>query len=221
MNLSELRRLPYAAFDFDGTLADSNGAYIDFSAACFREAGKQMPPDFVERAKAMSLTDFCAALEKELGVWDRAEVIRRLDEFSGDFYSSRVKLKPGAREYLTQLRSEGVRMCILSATAERYIRMAVPRLDLGGFFEFIMTPDQTGGRPKSLPDIFELTCRRFGDVPPGSVAMYDDSLEALRTAHAVGMATIGVYDDAGADTAEEIRALCGGYILDFHSLLYV
>lgn len=217
MNLHELRRFGCAAFDFDGTLADSNGAFIDFCGDCFREVGREMPAAFIERAKAMSLTDFCADLGRELGVWSREQVVSRLDTFTGDFYSRRVTLKPGARRYLTLLRDSGVKLCILSATSERYIRMAVERLGLEEFFSFIVTPDQVGGLSKSQPEIFRLACRLF-DAAPEDVVLYDDALEALRTAQSVGMVTVGVYDDANRETMEEIRGLCHGYTMDFDTL---
>lgn len=217
MNLHELRRIRCAAFDFDGTLADSNGAFISFCDDCFREVGRKMPDAFIERAKAMSLEDFCADLGRELGVWTREQVVGRLDEFTTDFYSRRVALKSGVRQYLTLLQKDGVKMCILSATSERYIHMAMKRLGLEDFFSFIVTPDRVGGLSKSQPDIFKLACRLF-DTAPENVVMFDDALEALRTARSVGMVTVGVYDEANAETAEDIRHLCHGYVTDFETL---
>ena len=220
MNLPELQTFPYAAFDFDGTLADSNRAYIRFCQACFLEAGRPVPQAFLERAKAMSLSDFCTELSETLGCWDRAEVARRLTSFTEDFYSRRVMLKPGAREYLELLRRRGTHMCILSATAERFIRMALEHLRLTEYFPFIVTPEQVHGLSKNRPDIFFLACRRFNTPSRHLVVLYDDSLEALRTAREAGLTAVGVYDDAGADTASQIRAVCDAYIMGFDELLH-
>lgn len=219
MDLIELRRLPYAAFDFDGTLADSNTAFIRFCETCFQEAGQELTPEFLERVKVMGLPELCTALSRELIIWSREKMEQKLLAFTDDFYRRRVTLKPFAREYLRALQADGVRLCVLSATEERLIRMALVHLGLEDCFLFVAAPEQVGGRSKGFPDIFQYTCRRFGCPDIGRIAMYDDSLEALRTARSAGMATIGVYDDASAGTADEIRAVCDGYIMGFGELL--
>ena len=208
---------PYLALDFDGTLGDSNGAFIEFSVEYARAYGKEITAGFIEEAKAMSISEFNAALGELTG--NTAEQTKQaVNAFLTRYYSEEVELKPFVREFLEKQKAAGRRMVILSSTSGRYLRLAAAKLDLAQYFEEIITPELTGGKGKSKPEIYRYTIEHFG-VSPEEITMFDDSLEVIRMADAAGMRTIGVYDEICEDTADEIKKICVKYIRGFDELL--
>lgn len=211
---------PFALFDFDGTIADSNGAVIDLIAGFFRESSLPVDYRFIERAKTMSEEDFCVQFSRLPGVaMSAGELNNRLFQFARHFYSDVVKAKPGAAAYIKKLSRQGVRMCVVTASAEPLIRSSLDHLGLSAYFEDVVTPARVGGKGKSEPDIFLESARVMGVADFSQLTIYDDALDALKTASSLGAWTVGVYDDAGIDQAGEIRRVADCYIQSFCDLL--
>ena len=209
-----------ALFDFDGVIADSNGAIIEMCVAFFEKEGLAADWDFIERAKTMPEDVFCRELAALPGFHTPAEELqRRMMAFCERFYGQEAPAKPGVKAWIGQLHGEGCRMCVLSATDEKLLRSALRRLDLERYFEDVVTPARVGGRGKSFPDIFLECARVFGVEDLSQMTLFDDSLSAIRTAASLGIRTVGVYDDASREQAEQIRAVCDRYILSFEELL--
>ena len=210
---------PFAAFDMDGTLLDSNGAFVDVSDAYLRQRGAVLDDGFIERAKTMNFTQYCGALRERANSAESAEeTMTEITERIRSFYASEAQLKPGAKAYLEKLKRRGVRMCVASATEEPLIRVVLERFGLEGYFEFIVTVTQVGA-DKSQPDIFLEAARRFGESELSRVTLYDDAFEALQSASNAGLRTVGLFDPVCANTEEAARQLCDAYAESFEELL--
>ena len=202
---------PCAAFDFDGTLVDSNGAAIRLLERFFAAHGGTMSAEFLEAAKTMNMVQTSKALKAETGASESPEEIAAWIEAKARADYDTAAEKPGACAYVRRLYGRGVRLCVVSATDEEVIRPVLRRLGIEDCFRFILTVSEVGGAGKDKPDIFLEAARRLG-VPCGDVTLYDDALEALRSAQRAGLRTVCVYDEAGAATAQEARVLCDGYL---------
>ena len=182
---------PFALFDFDGTLVDSNGAVIREMENFLAAEGLDGGADFIERAKTKSP----AALNGELaamtgGRYTAEQVAAVFDRNMADFYASRVEPKPGACAYVRALHGAGVRLAVASCTGERDIRSCLKRLGIESCFEFVADPAATRVDGKFDPEFFRRACAMFPAEDLSQVTLYDDSLAALRAADAAGLSCL-------------------------------
>lgn len=214
---------PYALFDLDGTLVDSNpfwGSLVDRFLAGY---GIKRIPDEV-RAAILPMT----VPQSSRFLIDRfhlpctpEEAQRALSSLTAWSYGHDVPLKEGVGEYLRALRGLGTRMCVVSATNPDMVEACLTGHGIRGYFEFVVSCEQVGAGKES-PAAYREALRRFGlggaggpdgtggsgasSAPRPSQAMvYEDALYALRTAKNAGFHATGVFDAASAGLWPEIR----------------
>lgn len=210
---------PYAIFDMDGTLIDSNHLLDGVSANYL--AKRSLPPndEFNKRAKVMRLFEYCELLRSIAG--DTApleDTIEEVKAYAAQIYEGGIREKPYVQEFLEKLKKRGVRMCIASATEEKLVDSVLSRLGLRQYFEFIITVTHVG-KNKADPTIFAEAAKRFGEEDHSSITVYEDAFEAMNTAKSAGFRVIGVYDDAGKEQIAEEKAVCDLFIDSFGQLI--
>ena len=133
-----------AIFDLDGTLLDTMSAWDGILAAPLAARGLPCPRDYVVRVHSLSFAEAAEYTVSRFGLQESPE--RLLDEWDAlslDEYANRAALLPGAREYLSRLRTLGVRLA------------------------------DDVGRGKSEPDVFLLAARRLGVEPSRCLVLDD------------------------------------------------
>ena len=107
-------------FDMDGTLVDSMGFWKRLAFEYLESHGvKKVSAEILERIKPMTMTESAALFISEYGLLGTPEsVAADMNTMMDEHYRNDIPLKPGVKEYLTKLKSAGVRMCVASATAE-------------------------------------------------------------------------------------------------------
>ena len=176
----------YAIFDMDGTLIDSIPLLDEISVDYL--AKRSIPPDkeFNSRAKTMSLYEYSELLRNIAG--NKETIEETLEEIKAHIervYSADISAKPKAFEYIEKLRSNGVRMCVASATEEKFIVLILSRLGLLPYFEFIVTVSKAG-KSKDDPAVFIDAAKRFGETDYSMITVYEDSPTAMKTAKSAG-----------------------------------
>ncbi|MEE0800250.1 MAG: HAD family phosphatase [Gemmiger sp.] len=196
---------PYAIFDLDGTLLDSNDMWESVTDRVLSRYGRTITPQ--QRMDNMTLTIDGAAdyFVRELGVQDTpaacAELMRREAQRG---YAERARVKPGVPEMLRAMQARAVRMCVASGTEKPLVDDALKAHGLLGFFEFTLSCDNPEG--KRRPDVYRRARERFGVSDPGCVTVFEDSLTALRTAAGDGFHTVGIFDAPTAGCWPQIQA---------------
>ena len=215
-----LKGIKGAIFDMDGTLIDSLILWdIIWERLGQKFLGRDgyRPSDEVDRAvRTMTLKeamDYAHSTCSLGGCGD--ELLSVTNEIMRDFYENEVRLKPGVYELLEHLYSNGVKMCIASATDLELVNVAVEHCKIGKYFTAILSCAETG-KGKDDPDIYRRALDRLGtDVD--KTYIFEDALVALRTASGIGIKTIGIYDkhNFGHD---EMKRISYEYIGDGESL---
>ena len=187
-----------AIFDLDGTLLDS----IPFCD----EAGEEIyqryafTPTAEELAAVVPMTIVEAAKyfyrRHTFPVSEEDFIAQKLDAFARR-YRERVPRKPGVLPYLQSLRQRGIPMCAATATDRSVILPALERLELLPFFDAVFTCTEVGENKSVSAKVF-LTAAEFMGLAPESLAVFEDSLFALRHAKSAGFYTVGVYDESAA-----------------------
>ena len=205
-------------FDFDGTLVDSNGIWVDVDKEFLARRGAPYTREYYEGV-AHTILSQCAVFTKEyLGLEESCEeIIAEWMELAADKYGTEVELKPYVREYLERCREAGHRMAILTSCVPKHCRSALDHLGIEGYFERVIYA-QDLGMDKKGPALFRRAAELLG-VSPRECVLFDDSLAACKGAKAAGMTVVGVYDGYFTDTRPDMRELCDRFITDFGELL--
>lgn len=209
-----------AIFDMDGTLVDSLMLWeVVWSSIGEKYLNdKSFVPSYEDDKKVRTLTLNSAMdlIHKNYGFGESGEeLVAIVDSIILDFYSNRVELKSGVREFLEECKSKGVKMCIASATAPELIDVALKHCDIGKYFSKVFSCAEIG-KGKDEPDIF-LQAAEFLGTEPKETWLFEDSLTAVETAAGIGMPVVGIYDryNFGHDIMKKIAT---EYIDDGESL---
>ena len=114
-------------------------------------------------------------------------------------------LKAGAWELLECLKAKDVPMTVASSTDRYLLEGAFERLDLGRFFEGIISCGELE-TTKSDPLIFSKAAEMIG-TPPEDTWVFEDGLYAIKTAHEAGFKTVAVFDELSKEDYGEMTEL--------------
>jgi beta-phosphoglucomutase len=183
-----------AIFDLDGVLVDT----AKYHYLAWKRLAGELGFDFTEtdneRLKGVSRIrsleillevghysmngeEKAAAAEKK-NAW-YVEYLRTLDESA---------LLPGSREYLEQLRGEGIRIALGSAS--KNAPLILGRLGIAPFFDAVIDGNRVS-RAKPDPEVFLMAAEAL-KLPPASCVVFEDSLAGIQAAAAGGMRVIAV-----------------------------
>ncbi len=184
----------YCIFDMDGTLVDSMGYWQSLEREFLIQKGVTEGLDeILEQTKPMTLEEastlFIETFHMEGTPAQLADEIHAIME---GHYRHDVCVKPGAREYLEDLKSRGVEMCVASATPAPLIRLCLERLGLAHYFRFILSCVDVGVG-KRRPDVYLECAARFG-AQPGEIAVYEDAIYAVRSSKEAGFYVVAIKD---------------------------
>ena len=205
-------------FDFDGTLVDSNGVWVEVDNTFLARRGLEPTREYSETV-GHSIFPIAAQFTKDYyGLAEEPEAIMaEWTELGRAAYARQVPLKPGAGEYLARCRAAGERLVLFTACVPEFCRAAMERLGLTGYFERVIFVQELGVEKRD-PRAFSLALEQLGERPE-ACALYEDSPSVCRTAKEAGLTVVGVYDPFYAHYEDQMRAFCHRYIRSFTELL--
>ena len=205
-------------FDFDGTLVDSNGVWVDVDNGFLARRGLTPTREYSD-AVGHSIFPIAAQYTKDYYHLDMSpeEIMAEWLDMARDAYAHQVPLKPGAGEFLARRAGEGADMALVTACVPELCRAALARHGLERYFSAVVYVQELGVEKRD-PRAFALTLERLG-VRASDCTLYEDSPGACKAARDTGIAVVGVYDPFYAMYEAEMRQLCRRYIHSFARLL--
>lgn len=182
-------RFQTVIFDLDGTLADTLPLiYESFNDAFEPVTGKLMtpdeirglfgPPDNYVIRNLLEPQHVEAATERYIATYRRR-------------HRDLVDLYDGMAELLTDLRTAGVRLAVVTGKSRATALMTLEMLGVLDRFEVIYAGDDVE-RQKPDPMALELAMQDLDQTNPKATAMIGDSAADILAGKALGMTTIGV-----------------------------
>ena len=182
-----------AIFDLDGTLFDSMFIWDTAGEVYLRSMGIEPREDLQKVLKPMSLLQSATYIREKyrLSLTEK-EIMDGINRTVEDFYFHTVQPKEGVIEFLEQMKKQGVRMCIATATDRYQAQAALNRCGMEAFFSEIFTCTDVG-HGKDEPVIFEKALEHLGTTKADTV-VFEDAYHAAKTAKADGFIVAAVYD---------------------------
>lgn len=203
-----------AIFDLDGTLLDSMGVWDQIDAAFLAKRGIAVPNDYMETVTAMQFRDIARYTIDRFGLDDTEdELMDEWDRMAHDAYTSVVRPKAHALDYLRYLKDTGARLAVATTMPAGLRAPALRHAGMLGMFDAIVGVDDVG-RGKEHPDIYLEAAARVG-VPAHAATVFEDLLAGVRSAVRAGMRVWGVYDASSAQVWPSIEQAAHGTITDF------
>ena len=183
-------------FDFDGTLADTEGFHFElYQRILGRRCGVEL--DWPHWLNYIGRTDpdFHRMMEKDYGIVIDSESV--MEEYFAALLAEEpaaVKPYPWVREILQACREQGIPACILSSGNRDVICACLKEWGLDGFFrdanvisvsKGVFTKQDVFAQPSRYLEGFEGTS--------GDVILFEDSIHTIEKARACGIgAVVGV-----------------------------
>lgn len=208
----------FCIFDMDGTLVDSMPIWKSLSKDYLEARGHHPTQAQLDAMGPMTMLEGAAFLMDTFGVEGPPErIIEEMHAVMEAHYRTDIPLKPGVGAYLERLREEGAKLCVATATAEPLARACLKRLEVAGYFDFILSCE-TVGAGKTKPDVYLEAARRLG-ARPADTAVFEDALYAAQTAREAGFYVVGIPEAAYQDDWPALEELADETILDWRKAL--
>ncbi|NMM93559.1 beta-phosphoglucomutase [Bifidobacterium sp. DSM 109957] len=206
-----------AIFDLDGTLLDSMGVWDQVDIDCLGRRGIDVPDDYMTKVASMQFRQIAEYTIARFDLHDTPEqLMDEWDAMARTAYATVVEAKPGALEYLKELKASGARLGVATSLSPQLREPALSHVGMMELFDEIVSVDDAGNIGKDHPDVYLLAASRLG-VEPCQCTVFEDLLIGIKSAKSVGMSVWAMHDDSSAGDWPEICDLADGVLFDFHN----
>ena len=176
-----------AIFDLDGTLLDSMGVWDQVDIDFLGKRGIEVPPDYMIKVSSMQFRQIAEYTIARFGLKDTPEgLMQEWDDMVRVAYSTTVEAKPGALDYLRDLKSAGVKMGVATSLPPQLREPALRHVGMLDMFDDIVSVDDANDVGKDQPDVYLLAAERLG-AKPADCTVFEDLLVGIKSAKSVGM----------------------------------
>ena len=152
-----------AIFDLDGTLLDSMGVWDQVDIDFLNKRGIEVPPDYMTKVSAMQFRQIAEYTIARFGLTDAPEeLMQEWDDMASVAYSTTVEAKPGALDYLRDLKDSGVKLGVATSLPPRLREPALRHVGMFDLFNDIVSVDDANDVGKDQPDVYLLAAKRLG-----------------------------------------------------------
>jgi HAD superfamily hydrolase (TIGR01509 family) len=193
--------LEAALWDFDGTLADTEGLWIDAEFELVAELGGTWNASHADHLLGRSLMESGSYILDVIGRPDvePAWVVDQLVNYVIVRLRSRpIPWRPGALELLDSFRAAGVPCALVSASYRVLLEAALGQLPGGTFAVSVAGDEVTHGKPH--PEPYERACAALG-VQAENCVVFEDSVTGARSGNAAGALVVAIPHRVDVPTA--------------------
>ncbi len=204
-------------FDMDGTLADSMKLWDQLDIDFLAKRNIDVPDDYMQAVGHLGAYETAVYTINRFGLPDTPEeLIAEWVEMADEAYKY-VSLKPGARQYLSYLKDNGIKIAIATATDLGLVKTFIASSGIEPFIDTIVTLSDVS-RGKEFPDIYYKCCENLS-LSHSDCIVCEDLYAAIKGAKSGGFYVVGVYDRYSERDIDSIKNTCDKFISDFTELI--
>jgi HAD superfamily hydrolase (TIGR01509 family) len=208
-----LDSLGAAIFDLDGTLVDSNEAWLSAEKEILERNNIFISEDILTKMVLYTYEEIYPEMVKFGLTYDFDTFVKTMDEIVLTEYENNITLKEDAAEFIEKLREKGLKTAVATSSTRKITEAVLGANDALELFDLILTADEIN-KGKDLPDIYLKAASEFA-VTPDRCVVFEDRLVAIKTAIGIGMKTVCVYDRYSQLDFFKARNLADLYIYSF------
>ena len=214
-----LNNIKGVIFDLDGTLVDSMGVWAKIDVDYLNKLGHEVPNNLKEEITHLGFKEVAKYFKKRFNIADsEEEIMKTWHDMAYIEYKENIKLKPGAREFLKQLKESNIKIGLATSNSYPLLEVSLKSNDIFDLFDSITITGEVS-RGKDFPDVYLLAAERLG-LDPKDCAVFEDILPAVKGALSAGMKVFAVEDHTVSDEERtEIKKYAHEYIESFNDLL--
>ena len=203
----------------DGSLVDSMWVWLEVDRIYMEKHRLTAPETFHKDIEGMS---YIETAQYFVDTFDslgrtREEVMQDWRDMAVDLYATRVFPKPGAVDFLDEMRKRGVLLGIATSNDREIAQAALDARGLNKYFASVCTSSEVAsGKP--APDMYLKVAEDLG-VHPSECLVFEDIPKGILAGKNAGMVVCAVDDDFSRRDEQEKKRLADYYIRDFYEIM--
>ena len=178
----------------------------------------EVPEDFIRKIKTHNFATGSKYVIERFNLDEKPEdIAKEWFDMAVQAYADDIDLKPGAADFLENLRQKGYKICIATASDRELYEACLKRNKIFDYFDNFTQSDEVE-RGKGFPDVYELAAKKCG-FGADECVVFEDVYEAVCGAVNGDFYTVAVKDDASNGDIEKIKEKCNLFINDYYDLL--
>lgn len=206
-------------FDLDGTLIDSMGIWEKIDIDYLASLGFERPLNLKQEINHLSYHQVAAYFKKRFSIEDSIEkILETWHNLAYYEYKNNVKLKPGAKEFIINLKSKGIKIGLATSNSIPLIEACLKNNEIYELFDSITTTSEVT-RGKNFPDVYLLAAEKL-KVNPKNCLVFEDIYQAILGVKAAGMKVAAIEDSyVGLEEKIKLQEQSNYYITDYRNLI--
>jgi HAD superfamily hydrolase (TIGR01509 family) len=205
-------------FDLDGTLIDSMGLWAQVDRDFLGKRNIPVPDDLFDDIQVgNSYVEVAEHFKKKFSLPDSVEsIMNEWTEMVAWHYQNDIPLKSGAKEFLTFLHENGIKIGVGTSNIHHLTEIVLSAHNVWHYVEAVVD-GQENLRGKPMPDIFLRVAEKLG-VLPEECLVIEDVFAGVMAAKNAGMTAFAIEDDYSIKDKEDIKINVDFYAQDFHEI---
>ena len=206
-------------FDLDGTLIDSMWVWRQIDQEFLGKRNIVVPENLDKEIEGKSFTETAEYFKERFKFAMSVDEIKaEWSQMAWDFYTNRVELKKGAKQFLESLAAQNIKAGIATSNNRELVEAVLKAHDIMGYFTSIKTSCEVG-RGKPFPDIY-LKVAEDLEARPQDCLVFEDIPNGIRAGKNANMTVCGIRDRQLEEVWEEVKQLADYNIEDYNDIIF-
>lgn len=204
-----------AIFDMDGTIVDSLGIWSKIDEEFLeKKRGIKVPEDYVREIAVMNFMETAQYTIKRFKLNDTPHALmEEWTEMAVHEYSHNLFLKDGVTDFFHKLKKSNKKIALCTSSPEIFYKPFLINNGVYNMFDAFSDTNEAGVG-KNSTKVYLLAAQKCKTTPEKCI-VFEDVLEAAKSAKKAKMKVCGVYDERSKAHKDEMKKLCDYYIENF------